>query len=329
MHLLVLTSNPDNASFRYRVGAYLDLLRRRGIDAEVVRLPGSILARRALFASARGADGVLLQRKLLTAWDGFWLRRYARRVIYDFDDAIMYADRKGGRNSRLRFRRFGRSVALSHVVIAGNEYLAAHARRYNANVCILPTGLDVGRYRLPGRDPSDGLVRLVWIGGRSTLRHLREIGPALDQLARRFPNVVLRIICNDFVDLAVMKVEKQPWSEQTEAADLAASDIGLAPLPDNPFTRGKCGFKILQYQAAGLPVVASPVGVNAQYVRDGVTGFLTQDAAQWVDRLRALIEDPELRAALGRAGRREVERFDVRVIGASLGKLVEDCLRQR
>ncbi len=327
MHLLVITDNPDRASFRCRLGIYLDPLRRRGIDSTVVRLPRSLLGHRSVFALAQRSDAVLLQRKLLTAWDGFWLHRYSKRVIYDFDDAIMYGDGKPERDSRLRLGRFGRSAALSDLVIAGNEYLAEHARRHNANVHVVPTGLDVGAYRAKAQPPDNDLVRLVWIGSRSTLPYLREIRPALEEVGRRFPNVVLRLICDEFFDLGSLPVEKRPWSQDTEAAHLRAGDIGLAPLPDNRFTRGKCGFKILQYQAAGLPVVASPVGVNAQYVQDGATGFLASDATQWVNRLGVLIENPELRASLGRAGRRAVEAFDVPVIGDSFCRLIAECLR--
>jgi glycosyltransferase involved in cell wall biosynthesis len=326
MHLLVLTNNPDHASFRCRVGTHLDRLRSRGIEATVARLPKSALGRRALFASAGHADAVLLQRKILNAWDGFWLRRYSRAVIYDFDDAIMYADRKPQGSSRIRHHRFARSVRTSRLVIAGNEYLAEHARRYGDNVRVLPTGLDLGAYTGGAPRPSDGLVRLVWIGGPSTLRYLREIGPALNEIGRRFPRVVLRVICNTFFDLESLAVEKRMWSQATEAADLNASDIGLSPLPDNRFTRGKCGFKILQYQAAGLPVVASPVGVNAQYVQDGITGFLAADTAQWVDRLCLLLENPERRVSLGRAARRAVEPFDVGIVGTSFCELIAECM---
>jgi len=327
MHLLVITDNPDRASFRCRLGTYLDPLRRRGIDSTVVRLPKRLLGHHSVFALARRSDAVLLQRKLLTAWDGFWLHRYSKRLIYDFDDAIMYGDGKPERDSRIRLGRFGRSAALSYLVIAGNEYLAEQARRHNTNVHVVPTGLDVGAYPVKPPPSDGGLVRLVWIGSRSTLPYLQEVRPALEEVGRRFPNVVLRLICDEFFDLASMRVEKRPWSRDTEAADLSVGDIGLAPLPDNRFTRGKCGFKILQCQAAGLPVVASPVGVNAQYVQDGVTGFLASDTAQWVDRLAALIENPKLRASLGRAGRRAVEAFDVRVIGTSFCRLIVECLR--
>jgi glycosyltransferase involved in cell wall biosynthesis len=331
MRLLVITNNNNlnQPSFRQRIAIYLDLLRNAGIDCQVARLPRGMLARRTLFASARRYDGVLLHRKILNVWDGFWLRRHGRTVIYDFDDAIMYNDRKPDRISRIRFDRFRRTVALSRLVIAGNPYLAEHARRYNDHVEILPTGLDLEPYRGPTPRANDGIVRLVWMGaGRQMLRHLHEISPALEELGRRFPKVILRIVCNEFFTLQALRVEQRQWSRDTEVADLATSDIGLGPLADDPFTRGKCGFKILQYQAAGLPVVASPVGVNAQYVQDGTTGFLVRDAAQWVDKLSALIENPGLRTALGQAGRREVEKFDIRVIGARLCQLIERCLGQ-
>jgi glycosyltransferase involved in cell wall biosynthesis len=329
IRLLVITNNNslDQPSFRQRIAIYLDLLRNRGIGCEVARLPPSPLARRTLFASAQRFNGVLLHRKILNAWDGFWLRRQGATVIYDFDDAIMYNDRKPERASRIRFHRFGRTAALSRLVIAGNEYLAEHARRYNGQVEILPTGLDLGPYRAKPPRGDDGVVRLVWIGaGSGMLRHVHGIGPALEELGRRFPKVVLRLVCNKFFGLQAMRVEEQRWSRDTEVADLATSDIGLAPMADDPFTRGKCGFKILQYQAAGLPVVASPVGVNGEYVQDGVTGFLVRDPAQWVEKLSTLIENPELRTALGQAGQREVEKFDIRVIGERFSRLIAECL---
>jgi glycosyltransferase involved in cell wall biosynthesis len=331
IRLLVITNNDslNQPSFRQRIALYLDLLRARGIDCHVARLPREALERRALYASARRFAGVLLHRKVLTAWDAFWLRRLGGTVIYDFDDAVMYSNRQDGRLCPIRSRRFRRAVALSRLVIAGNEYLAQHARRYNPHVEILPTGLGVGAYPVPAPRAKDGLVRLVWIGGGSVLKHLRRIVPALEEVGRRFPQVRLPIISNQFLNLQAMPVEQRPWSRETEVADLVTSDVGLAPLTDDPFTRGKCAFKILQYQAAGLPVVASPVGVNEQYVRDGVTGFLARDLSQWADRLAALIVNPDLRLALGRAGRRDVEKFDVHVLGERFCRLILACLEQR
>jgi glycosyltransferase involved in cell wall biosynthesis len=328
MKLLIVTNNPDRASFRQRIGIYLGMLEERSIHCQVATLPAGTWGRSRLFRQAAQFDGLLLHRKMLNFWDGLTLGRHRQKIIYDFDDAIMYNDRKPGRISRVRFARFGRSATLSDLVIAGNEYLAEHARRYGDHVQVLPTGLNLDPYRVTTPRESSGLIRFVWIGSRATLKYLRDITLALEELGRRWNNLVLRIVCDEFLDLKTMPVEKRNWSEQTEASDLMTSDIGLAPLPDNPFTRGKCGFKILQYQAAGLPVVASPVGVNGDYVRNGVTGFLAADPAQWIDRLSVLIQDAGLRKRMGQAGRREVATFDEKIIGRRFCDLIAECLGQ-
>jgi len=326
MRLLVLTNNPDRASFRMRVAIHLGILRDNGINCEVVRFPRGFWARQRLFQQAADFDGVFLHKKRLSWLDAVSLRRRARRVLYDFDDAVMYRDREPERTSRARFRDFGRTVGLADMVIAGNTYLGEHASRYNTNVRVLPTGVDLNPYREGGHRSDDGQVRLVWIGSAATLKYLEGIRTVLEDLAGRFDNLTLRMISDKYLDAMSMRTERCRWSGETEAAHLTASDIGLAPLPDDPFTRGKCGYKILQYQAAGLPVVASPVGVNAQYVRDGLTGFLAKDPVQWASRLGELIANAELRTTLGRAGRQDVEAFDVGVIGSRLCALVAECL---
>jgi glycosyltransferase involved in cell wall biosynthesis len=159
------------------------------------------------------------------------------------------------------------------------------------------------------------------------LGYLAELKPVLEEIGSRFDNVVLRIVCDDFFDLRNTPVEKRLWSMETRAIDLATSDIGLAPLPDNRFTRGKCSFKVLEYAAAGLPVVASPIGTNAEYVKDGATGFLVTDTRQWVDRITELIENPNLRKRMGQEGRAHAEKYDVSVIGKQLTDLISKCLQ--
>jgi glycosyltransferase involved in cell wall biosynthesis len=326
MNLLILTNNLNRASFRQRIGVYLDTLRRNGIDYEVAQLPSGTLARRKLFKKAADFDGVFLHKKKLNFVDAFWLRRYSRKVIYNFDDAIMYSDKNPERDSRSHLIPFRRSVKLADIVIAGNSYLAEHARKFNARVEVLPTGLNAKAYRVDTKSKNDGKIRLVWIGSKSTLKYLAEIKPALEEIGSRFDNAILRIICDDFFDLQNMEVEKHRWSEETQVIDLATSDFGLAPLPDNRFTRGKCGFKILQYAAAELPVIASPVGVNAEYVCDGVTGFHAINASQWIDKISELIENAELRKRMGQEGNVQVQRFDLSIVGKQLYKLVERCL---
>ena len=327
MKLLVLTNNPSRPSFRQRIEIHLNALRRDGIDCEVTKFPSGELARLRLFKRAADFDAVFLQKKCLNFFDAICLRRNSKKIIYDFDDAIMYNPDHPDRNSLSHSTGFRKSARLADVVIAGNSYLAKHAQRFNANVKIVPTGLDTKAYTVETKAKNDGKIRLVWIGSKSTLQYLAEIKPALEQIGQRYDSVVLRIICDDFFSLQNMEVEKRWWSLEKQAEDLATSHIGLAPLPDNRFTRGKCGFKILQYEAANLPVVTSPVGVNSEYVRNGVTGYHASNIRQWIDRVSELIDDIELRKKMADAGRTQAQKFDINVIGKTLYSFITECIQ--
>jgi len=330
MDLLVIISNPRRASFRQRIAICFDILRKNGVNCEVMYYPSGSIARYKLLKICADFDAVYLHKKTLNFLDALWLRRYAKNVIYDFDDAIMYYDDRPERkpSRRKHTKPFERTVKLSRMVIAGNSYLAEHAKRFNANVKVLPTGLDTCAYKVRTNLKDDGKVRLVWIGSKSTLCYLEEIRPALEEIGSRFKNAVLRIISDEFLSLKNMSVEERPWSKENEVFDLVTSDIGLAPLPDNRFTKGKCGFKILQYAAAGLPTVASSVGVNSEYVRDGLTGYCATSMSQWVERISELIKDAGLRKQLGDSGRAQVEMFDIHIICAKLCKLIKGCVEQ-
>jgi glycosyltransferase involved in cell wall biosynthesis len=327
MKLLVVTNNPDRASFKQRIGVYLDTLRAGGIDCEVARIPAGSAARRRLYKKAADFDGVFLHKKGLNPFDAMWLRKSSRRIIFNFDDAVMYSDKNPQRHSRSHFVPFRRSVKLSDLVICGSSYLAEHARPFNSNVEILPLGLKVSDYQAVSAAGTDGKVRLVWVGSKSTLSYLEGIKAAIELVGDRFDNVALRIICDHFPTLENVPVEERLWSEETLGTDLATSNIGLAPLPDNPFTRGKCSFKVLEYSAAGLAVVASPVGTNAEHVRDGITGFLAESNDDWVSRITQLIENAQLREEMGKQGRDFACKFDVSVVGEQLTEIIRNCLR--
>jgi len=326
MNLLVVTNNPARASFRQRIGVYLDFLHSKSINCEVAKLPPGSLKRRKLFKQAAEFDGVFLHKKGLNFLDAFWLRKYSKKIIYDFDDAIMYNPKTPDQDSLSHFIPFRRTVGLADAVIAGNPYLANHAKRFNPNVEILPTGLDTNAYKLQPRPENNGKIRLVWIGSKSTLQYFAEIRPALEEISSRLDNVVLRIICDDFPDLQNIPIEKRLWSEDTQVTDLATSDIGLAPLPDNRFTKGKCGFKILQYAAVGLPIVASPVGVNAQYIQQDSNGFLAESASDWVNKICQLIGEPKLRKQMGQSAKEMAQKFDLKTLGPKLAKLIRQCI---
>ena len=322
MKLLVLTNNPRRASFRQRIAVHIETLARHGIECELAVFPVSASARKRLFRHAAGYEGVYLHKRRLNILDARLLRRNAKTIIYDFDDAVMYSPRRPQKASWSHARPFYRTAKLADLVIAGNSYLAGHARRSNSNVEILPTGLDTQAYSVRRPDAPSDKLRLVWIGSRSTLKYLAEIAPALEQIGTVCPNVVLRIICDDFLDLENIMVERETWSLETQCQALAACHIGLAPLPDNRFTRGKCGFKILQYAAAGIPTVASPVGVNSEYVQEGVTGMLVDKPRQWVEKIRTLVENEQMRRRMGANARDFSRDFDVAAIGRCLADLI-------
>ncbi len=326
MNLLVLTNNRHRASFRQRVEVYLDILRNNNIDCEIAVLPAGLLARRKLFKSARNFDGVFLHKKKLNPLNAFWLRRYCKKIIYNFDDAVMYDEKNPSRNDWLRHIAFRRTVRLADMVIVGSSYLARHACKFNSNVEILPLGIKVSDYNVTAPAKTDDKIRLVWIGSANTLKYLEEITPAIEVVGSRFSNVVLRIIGDKFLRLPNMPVEKHLWSEQTKALDLVTSDIGLAPLPDNRFTQGKCSFKVLEYSASGLPVVASPVGTNRENIREDITGFLPANIDQWIEKITTLVKNPQLRQTMGLQGRQYAQKFDVSVIGKRLCGIISKCL---
>ena len=326
MKILIVTNNPHRASFRQRVGEILRLRVNHGLDFQIAQLPKGILGRKSLLKKGSNFDAVLLHKKILNPVDSFWLQRYAKRVIYDFDDAIMYSASHPGRVSRKRRSAFARTIKLADLVLAGNQYLADHARNYNSNIEILPTGLHIRDYEDPKEYSKDNKIRLVWIGSNATLKYFSLIRDPLIEIAKRHSNVVLKIISDKFPRLNFIEVERCPWSLERQGTDLSSADIGLAPLPKDKFTQGKCGFKILQYQAAGLPVVASPVGFNVELINQGVDGFLAEDEKDWVDKLSILISDSVKRKKFGESGKEKVKQFDLEVVGERWHTLIHKTI---
>jgi glycosyltransferase involved in cell wall biosynthesis len=328
--LLILTRDRKNVSFRQRIEPYLDRLAARGVAIEVVELASNVWARRSQMRRALQFSGVLLHRKTLTAWDAWALDGAVHRLIYDFDDAIMYQARSPAAPDPRRLHRFQRTMTRAHLVIAGAPVLAEHAQREGArHVVVLPTGLDSQRYPLKTHYDTKGPVRLVWVGSHSTLKQLETLRPVLEAVGKALPHAVLRIIADAPLEVKGLKVENVPWHANTEGALLAESDIGIAPLPDTPFTRGKCGFKVLQYMAAGLPVVASPVGVQTDYVQPNINGLLATTPDEWIKAIEKLAGQAALRKELGRAGReRACAKFDFEGLGPRFCHLIHELLEK-
>jgi glycosyltransferase involved in cell wall biosynthesis len=326
--LLILTRDRTNVSFRQRIEPYLEPLSSHGIKADVVELSDNAFTRRTELRRAYQYAGVLLHRKMLTAWDAWALDGIAHRLFYDFDDAVMYQARSAEQPEPQRLRRFQRTMTRANLVIAGSPTLAEHAQREGArHVALLPTGLDSRRFPVKTHYETRGHLRLVWIGSHSTLKQLESLAPVLEAVGKALPKTVLRVIADAPLQIKGLEVENIPWQQDTEGRLLSECDIGIAPLPDTPYTRGKCGFKILEYMAAGLPVVASPVGVHADFVHPNVNGLWASTSEEWVRAIKQLAADSSLRKNLGRSGReRACAKFDFATLAPKFCEFVVEGL---
>jgi glycosyltransferase involved in cell wall biosynthesis len=308
MKSLALVEAPDHVCCRYRIRAFEPSVLRAGGSLTIQGLEPGVVARLAQFRHASHFESVILQRKLLPGWQFAELRRRARHLVFDFDDAVLYRDSYDGRGPHCRKRaaRFARTVCGVDAVIAGNDFLADCALRAGARperVHVIPTCIATERYQLAISDPEKSGLDLVWIGSSSTVQGLERRKDLWERLAREVPSTRLRLVCDRFPDLSPMPVVAIPWSEESEAEALASGDVGISWIPDDLWSRGKCGLKILQYQAAGLPVVANPVGVHSEMIEPGASGFLATTADEWVQAVKSLADDPETRRRMGRAAR--------------------------
>lgn len=309
MDVVALVPARDHVSTRYRVTQFAEHLRAVGLNLRLEPLAQATVARCRQLASPRRDSIVLLQRKLLPLWQLALLRRSSSLLVYDFDDAVYYRDsyHPRGPYSLTRRVRFQATVQLADCVIAGNNYLADAVMKVTnpAKLQVIPTCVNASLYRTAEHEDHRP-TRLVWIGSKSTLQSLECARPLLEEVGKEFPSTVLRVICNRFPQFKHLNVECADWSSQTERGSLQDCDIGISWVPDDKWSRGKCGLKILQYMAAGLPVIASPVGVHNNILSRGV-GLLARTREEWIAGLRQLVEDFQLRAELGRQGRNRIE----------------------
>ncbi|MCE9563230.1 MAG: glycosyltransferase family 4 protein [Planctomycetes bacterium] len=314
MRVVALVESVDHVCCRYRVAAFRAALAAHGHSLDIRPLPRTTFGRLGIGLNLN-ADAVLVQRKLLPPWAIALLRRRVPRLIFDFDDAVWLRDSYSphGFEDPKRTHRFKATIAACDLVVAGNEYLAAEARCYTHadRVIVIPTCVDTEKYPVTVQEQRDHL-RLVWVGSRSTLRGLEQFTPVLSTIGRLIPGVRLKLVCDRFLRIPDLPIEECPWEQASEATEIAAADVGIGWVPDDPWSAGKCGLKIIQYQAAGLPVIANPVGVQSEMVRDWETGFLASTTEEWVSAVSRLAGDVELRQRLGAAGRRQVQdRYSV------------------
>lgn len=311
MDAIALVESVEHVCVRYRLAPF---------GFRLVPLAPKLLGRLRQYRQAMRADAVILQRTLLPRFELNYLRNHAKRLIFDFDDAIWRRDsycRKT--HSAKRQRRFDQTVAAADAVVAGNDFLAQRA----GDAYVIPTCVDEVVLR-PKDHVKSSTLKLVWVGSGSTLRSLEALAPVFRALSQAFPDLGLRLICDRFFDVG-LPTECVPWSAATESEQIASSDIGIAAMPDDDWSRGKCGVKVLQYLACGLPVIANPVGVHQSMLP---AECLAATPADWVAIVRRL-HDPAERNRLGAEGRRLVaERYSLAAGRRAWGEVFASLIRR-
>jgi len=311
--VMLLGYGLEQPSYRHRMRSLIEPLQAAGWQVRAEQFPSGRYGirtweRRALL---RWADVTVLHQIKLSSVEARLFAAFSRRSVFDVDDAIyVRKPRRLGElpdESAWRKQKFAATCRWVDAVAAGNDVLAGVARATAKEIVVLPTSIDTACYETTFAAPGEAPA-IAWIGSPENLIYLDMIRPALARLTKRHPTLKMRVICSEFPDWNDVNVERVPWSSATEAHSLAGAHIGVMPLTDDAWSRGKCAFKLLQYMAAALPCVASPVGANTEAVLDGINGFHAGDVDAWEASLEKLILSPELRAKFGAKGRQHVEQ---------------------
>jgi len=332
--LIWVLHRPDRSpSQRFRFEQYLSYLEEKGYsfeysflidkeDDKIFYSPGnywgkfrilikSILKRWRELRNAKKYELVFVQRECFMLGSAYFECQMAKRtkLIYDFDDAIwLHAISEG--NKALGFlkdaAKTSKLIKCAHLVLAGNQYLADYAKQYNSNVEIVPTTVDTDRFRKLDFS-NNSKICIGWSGSFSTIPHFESVIPALLELKAKYAEkIYFKVIGDPNYKNESLKINGIPWTAEDEVWQLSELDIGLMPLPDDLWTRGKCGLKGLTYMALGIPTIMSPVGVNSEIIKDGENGYLAKEKEQWIEKISLLIEREDLRKELGKKGQESV-----------------------
>ena len=340
--LFLTLHRPDRSpSQRFRFEQYLQFLSKEGIEYEFSYLlnekddkifysNGRVLAKAFIVVKSffkrlkelylvRKYQVVFVQRECFMLGVSFFERQFAKsgaKLIFDFDDSIWLQNVSDANKTFVWLKnphKTAKIIASSSLVVAGNPYLKNYASRYNSNVVIVPTTIDTNEYRKIDLIKDARKVVIGWSGSITTIKHFEYAIPFLKEIRDKFYDLVeFRVIGDSKYVNEELSIKGLAWNKQTEIADLSSFDIGIMPLPDDEWAKGKCGLKGLQYMALEIPTIMSPVGVNTDIIQDNVNGFLASDINEWIDKLTLLIESEQLRREIGtRARSTVVEKYSI------------------
>lgn len=308
VRVLAITRKPHSASFEQRIANFVEPLKAFGVEVDVAVYPKKLLRQVAVLSRARQYDVVWWHRHLLPWWQLRLLRGKARYLVYDFDDPVCFSTREDGASS-VRSQRFRRLVGAADAVLAGSHYLRDLAEAHNGNVHIVPMAID-----LPpeyGSDFGKTPRELLWLGSESTQKYLELIRPALEDLGRQRQDLKLRLVAHKPMTFGDLDTEFVQWSPQTQDEALRECTVGLCPMPDNPWTRGKCPYKVLQYMSHAMPWVGSAVGENivtaGEPEGDSARGRVAMAQDEWVAAIVALVDVIDDSRQMGMRARRYIE----------------------
>lgn len=341
MKLLILAPYPPHKapSQRFRFEHYLSALKTAGIDYDyrpflneatwdILYQPGhkaakiggilkSFLRRWGLMFGLRKYDAVFIHREAAPLGPPLfeWIiaKLWRKPMVYDFDDAIWLANTSAQNRIAAGLKWHGKVKRIcrwAHTVTVGNAFLGDYARQFSSQVKEIPTVVDTVQQHRPPEQPQQELS-VGWTGSHSTMRYLDDFYPLIEELNRETP-FTFYVISNKAPKQAPDNVQFIHWTKETEIADLQRFQIGVMPLANDEWAKGKCGFKAIQYMALGMPALVAPVGVNTQIVRHGIDGFHCNSDAEWKKALRQLLQDAQLRQNMGKNARqRIVEQYSV------------------
>lgn len=338
------------ASSRVRLYQYVPYLKEEGIDVTITPLFNNDYIKSLYERNTKKLSIVFYSyfRRLfdlikIKKYDLLWIEKelfpmlpaWAEEIIsilkipyiVDYDDAIFhnYDLNKNCIIRNLLKNKIDRVMKNAAVVIVGNDYLAERAKKAGARrIEYLPTVIDLNRYKLKeyGIDNNE-IFKIGWIGSPNTSRYLYLIQDAFKEISL---NIRFRLILvgSNKMDLSDLPIEIKPWREEKEVEDIKKFDVGIMPLNHGPSERGKCGYKLIQYMACGIPVIGSPVGINNKIIIDGVNGFKAKTINEWKYAFKKLCEDYNLRLKMGQAGRKLVERnYCIQVTAPKLIKIIK------
>lgn len=335
------------ASSRMRIYQYVPILQAMGIEVQISPLLSDSYLKR-LYArqapnwlevlrdyllqavrllSVKKFDLLWIEKELfpnLPAWFEQILHALGIRYVVDYDDAIFHNyDLNPHPVKKLLIKKIDKVMRSSAMVVCGNAYLAERAHSAGAShVEIIPTVIDLARYKVLSPVLREHIV-VGWVGSPSTVKYLDLVAPVLKTLATEF-RLQLRVIGAQFA-WPGLDVDCRPWTEESEVSEIQDFDIGIMPLIDSPWERGKCGYKLIQYMACGKPVIASPVGVNQDVVVNGINGYLATTADDWLYAFRTLFSNKQSQLVMGAHGQRSVEeKYCLQVTAPRLAQLLHD-----